>query len=59
MVKLNFFNSQKATGGKGVDVILEMLADVNLDKDLDILAFRGRVVVSIFFYDFYILVSLC
>lgn len=35
----------KATGGKGVDVILEMLANVNLDKDLDLLAFRGRVVV--------------
>jgi len=35
----------KATDGKGVDVILEMLANVNLDKDLDILAFRGRVMV--------------
>ncbi|CAG5128219.1 unnamed protein product [Candidula unifasciata] len=35
----------EATGGKGVDVILEMLANVNLDKDLDIVAFRGRVVV--------------
>uniref|UniRef100_A0A0B7BBV4 Enoyl reductase (ER) domain-containing protein n=1 Tax=Arion vulgaris TaxID=1028688 RepID=A0A0B7BBV4_9EUPU len=35
----------KATDGKGVNVILEMLANVNLDKDLDILAFRGRVVI--------------
>ncbi|CAG5118929.1 unnamed protein product [Candidula unifasciata] len=35
----------EATGGKGVDVILEMLANVNLDKDLDIVAFRGRVVI--------------
>lgn len=33
------------TGGKGVDVILEMLADVNLDKDLNMLAHGGRVVV--------------
>jgi len=29
----------------GVDIILEMLANVNLAKDLDILAFKGRVVV--------------
>ncbi|BFZ21762.1 hypothetical protein BsWGS_24801 [Bradybaena similaris] len=35
----------EATGGKGVDVILEMLANVNLNKDLDIIAVRGRVVV--------------
>src|SRR5262245_25876813 len=34
-----------ATGGRGVDVILEMLANVNLDRDLDLLAPRGRVVV--------------
>ena len=34
-----------STGGKGVDVVLEMLANVNLDRDLEILAFRGRVVV--------------
>ena len=33
------------TGGRGVDVILEMLANVNLDRDLDVLALRGRVVV--------------
>ena len=33
------------TGGKGVDVILEMLANVNLGKDLGALAFRGRVVI--------------
>ena len=33
------------TGGKGVDVIVEMLANVNLDRDLDVLAFRGPVVV--------------
>lgn len=33
------------TGGRGVDVIIEMLANVNLDRDLDMLALRGRVVV--------------
>ena len=31
------------TGGRGVDVILEMLANVNLGKDLQILATGGRV----------------
>lgn len=33
------------TGGRGVDVVLEMLANVNLDHDLDVLALRGRVMV--------------
>ena len=33
------------TGGRGVDVVLEMLANVNLDRDLDVLALRGRVMV--------------
>lgn len=33
------------TCGLGVDVILEMLANVNLDKDLKLLAKYGRVVV--------------
>jgi NADPH2:quinone reductase len=33
------------TGGAGVDVVLEMLANVNLDRDLDMLAPHGRVVV--------------
>jgi len=33
------------TKGRGVDVILEMLANVNLAKDLTLLARRGRVVV--------------
>jgi NADPH2:quinone reductase len=35
----------RAAGGHGVDVILEMAAHVNLDKDLGLLATRGRVVV--------------
>lgn len=33
------------TGGKGVDLILEMLANVNLAHDLKLLAVHGRVVV--------------
>jgi NADPH2:quinone reductase len=33
------------TGGRGVDLILEMLANVNLGKDLSLLALNGRVVV--------------
>ncbi|MEO6393774.1 MAG: NADPH:quinone reductase [Pyrinomonadaceae bacterium] len=36
---------QKLTYGLGVDVILEMLANVNLNKDLGVLAVGGRVVV--------------
>jgi NADPH2:quinone reductase len=35
----------KATDGKGVDVILEMSANTNLDKDLSVLARHGRIVV--------------
>jgi NADPH2:quinone reductase len=35
----------RATGGRGVDVVLEMAAHINLDKDLSVLAPRGRVVV--------------
>ena len=34
-----------ATGGRGVDVIIEMLANVDLDRDLGLLARNGRVVV--------------
>jgi NADPH2:quinone reductase len=33
------------TAGRGVDVIVEMLANVNLDRDLEVLALRGRVIV--------------
>jgi NADPH2:quinone reductase len=35
----------KATGGRGVDVILEMAAHTNLDKDFTVLAKFGRIVV--------------
>jgi NADPH2:quinone reductase len=33
------------TGGRGVDVLLEMLANVNLEKDLRVLAPGARLVV--------------
>jgi NADPH:quinone reductase len=36
---------KRATAGRGVDVILEMAAHLNLDKDLSLLAPHGRVVV--------------
>jgi NADPH2:quinone reductase len=35
----------KVTNGLGVNLILEMLSNVNLGKDLKLLAFLGRVVV--------------
>lgn len=35
----------KLTGGRGVDAVIEMLANVNLDRDLGVLAKFGRVVV--------------
>ena len=34
-----------ATNGQGVDLVLEMLANVNLGQDLKLLAQRGRVVI--------------
>ncbi|KAE8609537.1 hypothetical protein XENTR_v10011836 [Xenopus tropicalis] len=36
---------QEATGGAGVDVILEMLSNVNLSHDLNLLAAGGRVII--------------
>jgi NADPH2:quinone reductase len=33
------------TGGRGADVILEMLTNVNLDRDFGVLALRGRIMV--------------
>ena len=35
----------KATGGRGVDIVLEMLANVNLSNDLKLLALNGRVII--------------
>jgi NADPH2:quinone reductase len=35
----------KATGGRGVDIVLEMVANVNLANDLKLLATDGRVIV--------------
>jgi len=33
------------TGGRGVDLVIEMLANVNLVKDLDLIAKRGRIAI--------------
>ena len=41
----HFEKALAETGGRGYDIILEMLANVNLAKDLTILALHGRVVV--------------
>jgi NADPH:quinone reductase len=41
----HFEEALAATGGRGYDIILEMLANVNLGRDLGILALKGRVVV--------------
>jgi NADPH2:quinone reductase len=35
----------KLTDGRGVDVVLEMLANVNLEKDLTVIGPRGRICV--------------
>ncbi|HEU0274588.1 MAG TPA: NADPH:quinone reductase [Candidatus Udaeobacter sp.] len=41
----HFEQIMKATGGRGVDVIVELLANVNLGKDLTIMAKGGRVAI--------------
>ena len=35
----------RLTGGRGVDIVMEMLANVNLQKDLGVIAMNGRIVV--------------
>lgn len=35
----------KATGGRGVDIVLEMLANVNLADDMKLLGTNGRIIV--------------
>jgi NADPH:quinone reductase len=34
-----------ATNGKGVDLVVEMLANINLVRDLELITMRGRVVI--------------
>ncbi|MDQ3220283.1 MAG: NADPH:quinone reductase [Acidobacteriota bacterium] len=41
----HFDEIKEFTAGKGVDVIIEMLANVNLQKDFDVLAMFGRITV--------------
>lgn len=40
------FIMQKSVGDEGVDVVIEMLANVNLSNDLKLLSRGGRVIVS-------------
>ena len=42
----NFWFLQEATERTGPDIIIEMLANVNLEKDLSMIAKKGRIVVS-------------
>jgi len=37
---------QEATNGEGPDVIIEMLANVNLDTDMQLINKNGYIVVS-------------
>lgn len=39
---------QEATSNNGPQIIIEMLANINLEKDLEMISKRGRIVVSIF-----------
>jgi len=41
----HFAAVNEITGGKGADIIIEMLANVNLQKDFEALAMFGRIVV--------------
>ena len=41
----HFDSINASTGGKGVDIIIEMLANVNLENDFNVLALFGRIVV--------------
>ena len=40
-----WFTLQADTNGAGLDIIIEMLANVNLQRDLDLLARHGRVII--------------
>lgn len=41
----HFAQIKEITGGRGVEVIIEMLANVNLERDFEALAMFGRIVV--------------
>ena len=40
---LSFLLFQDATGGRGADIIIEMLANASLTKDLQLVALKGRI----------------
>jgi len=41
----HFEQIREFTGGKGVDIIIEMLANVNLERDFECLAMFGRITI--------------
>lgn len=43
-----FYFLQDATDGHGADVIIEMLANASLSKDLKLVANKGRIGVCLF-----------
>lgn len=44
--EVNYIDAiKKSVGEKGIDVIIEMLANVNLNKDLSLLSYGGRVII--------------
>ena len=45
-----FLLFQDITNGKGPNVILEMVASANLQKDLEMIAKDGRIAVRISYY---------
>ena len=42
---MHFAQIKELTGGRGADVIIEMLANINLERDFEVLAMFGRIVV--------------
>ena len=42
----HFGEIREYTGGKGVDLVIEMLANVNLERDFESLAMFGRIVIG-------------
>lgn len=48
----DFISVQETAGEEGIDIIIEMLANVNLANDLPLLANGGRVMVSRHFSSF-------
>lgn len=46
VITQDIFSCQETSKNRGVDCIVEMLSNVNLQKDLDIVSVNGTIVVS-------------